>query len=69
MLGRCFVGNLSYKEKKDLTLKTTAGHSYNWNTLFLDQNAVADSIAKKYNVTKEKVNISFFFFLNYIRMF
>ncbi|XP_014209588.1 probable RNA-binding protein 19 [Copidosoma floridanum] len=48
-------GGLSFKDKKELKLKATAGHSHNWNALFLDQNAVADSIAKKYNITKEKL--------------
>lgn len=32
-----------------------AGSSHNWNTLFLGQNAVADTIAAVYNTTKEKV--------------
>ncbi|XP_076648162.1 putative RNA-binding protein 19 [Halictus rubicundus] len=46
---------LSYKEKKDLKTKATAGSSHNWNALFLGQNAVADAIATTYNTTKEKV--------------
>ncbi|XP_031835387.2 putative RNA-binding protein 19 isoform X1 [Nomia melanderi] len=46
---------LSYKEKKQLKAKATAGSSHNWNALFLGQNAVADAIAATYNTTKEAV--------------
>ncbi|KOC62529.1 putative RNA-binding protein 19 [Habropoda laboriosa] len=46
---------LTYKQKKELQAKATAGSSHNWNTLFLGQNAVADAIAATYNTTKEKV--------------
>ncbi|XP_076290361.1 putative RNA-binding protein 19 [Lasioglossum baleicum] len=46
---------LSYKEKKELKTKATAGSAHNWNALFLGQNAVADTIATTYNTTKEKV--------------
>lgn len=46
---------LTYKQKKELKAKTTAGSSHNWNTLFLGQNAVADAIATTYNTTKENV--------------
>lgn len=48
-------GNLTFKEKKDLKAKASAGSSHNWNTLFLGQNAVVDSIATAYNTTKENV--------------
>ena len=47
--------NLTYKQKKELKDKATAGSTHNWNTLFLGQNAVADSIAAMYNTSKEKV--------------
>ncbi|XP_011866993.1 PREDICTED: probable RNA-binding protein 19 [Vollenhovia emeryi] len=47
--------NLTYKEKKELQTKATAGSSHNWNTLFLGQNAVADAIASRYNTSKEKL--------------
>lgn len=47
--------NLTYKQKKELQTKATAGSSHNWNTLFLGQNAVADAIASRYNTTKEKL--------------
>ncbi|XP_029676364.1 probable RNA-binding protein 19 [Formica exsecta] len=47
--------NLTYKQKKELQNKATAGSSHNWNTLFLGQNAVADAIASRYNTTKEKL--------------
>ncbi|XP_050579590.1 probable RNA-binding protein 19 isoform X2 [Bombus affinis] len=46
---------LTYKQKKELKAKITAGSSHNWNTLFLGQNAVADTIAATYNTTKERV--------------
>lgn len=36
-------------------LKSEAGLSHNWNSLFLGQNAVADIIAKTYNTSKENV--------------
>lgn len=45
--------NLTYKQKKELQNKATAGSSHNWNTLFLQQNAVADAITSRYNTTKE----------------
>lgn len=51
------VANLTYKQKKELKDKATAGSTHNWNTLFLGQNAVADSIAAMYNISKEKVII------------
>lgn len=47
--------NLTYKQKKELENKITAGSSHNWNTLFLGQNAVADAIASRYNTTKENL--------------
>ncbi|XP_077267436.1 putative RNA-binding protein 19 [Temnothorax americanus] len=47
--------NLTYKQKKELQTKATAGSSHNWNTLFLGQNAVADAVASRYNTTKEKL--------------
>lgn len=46
----------SFKKKKMAKLKSEAGLSHNWNSLFLGQNAVADIIAKTYNTTKENVN-------------
>jgi len=63
------LGNLTYKQKKELENKASAGSSHNWNTLFLGQNAVADAIACRYNTTKEKVIIMLqllYFFLNLI---
>lgn len=45
----------SFKKKKLAKLKSEAGISHNWNSLFLGQNAVADIIAKTYNTTKENV--------------
>ncbi|KAF6204118.1 hypothetical protein GE061_002458 [Apolygus lucorum] len=45
----------NFKNKKNKQLKAKAGSSYNWNTLFLDLNAVAETISAKYNVSKEDV--------------
>ncbi|XKL60987.1 hypothetical protein PGB90_008044 [Kerria lacca] len=45
----------SFKTKKMQTLKTEAGSSHNWNTLFLGSNAVADLIASTYKISKEKL--------------
>lgn len=47
----------SFKTKKLQTLKAEAGSSYNWNTLFLGQNAVADVMASTYNTSKENVSV------------
>lgn len=49
------VEGLSFKEKKKLKQKHSAGLSHNWNTLFLGANAVADLLAKNYNITKEQI--------------
>uniref|UniRef100_T1HN71 RRM domain-containing protein n=1 Tax=Rhodnius prolixus TaxID=13249 RepID=T1HN71_RHOPR len=45
----------NFKNAKFKKLKAKAGSSHNWNSLFLDLNALADVISKKYNVTKEDV--------------
>lgn len=46
---------LSYKQKKDLKLKQTANSAHNWNALFMGANAVANSLAKNYQTTKEDI--------------
>lgn len=46
---------LSYKQKKELQLKKTAGSSHNWNALFMGADAVAESLARNYKTTKENV--------------
>lgn len=46
---------MSYKKKKELEQKKTAGSSHNWNTLFIGANAVASAVAKSYNTSKEQV--------------
>lgn len=45
----------SFKNKKMSKLKSEAGLSHNWNSLFLGHNAVANIIAKTYNTTKQNV--------------
>lgn len=47
----------SFKTKKLQILKAEAGSSYNWNTLFLGQNAVADVMSSTYNTSKENVSL------------
>jgi len=44
-----------FKKNKDAKLKASASNSYNWNSLFLDVNAVADVMAAEYGVDKSKV--------------
>lgn len=45
----------SYKSKKLQTLKAESQSAHNWNTLFLGSNAVAETIASNYNISKEQV--------------
>lgn len=45
----------SYKKKKEQKAKEEAGKSYNWNTLFLGTNAVADAIADRYAADKSEI--------------
>jgi len=44
-----------FKKQKDAKLKASAGNSYNWNSLFLGVNAVADVMAEQYGVDKAQV--------------
>lgn len=46
---------MSYKKKKELEQKKTAGSSHNWNTLFIGANAVVNAMAKNYKASKEQV--------------
>jgi len=45
----------SFKKKKDLERKANSSNSYNWNSLFLGINAVADAMAKKYKTEKSNI--------------
>ena len=45
----------SYKKLKEKKLKKSASASYNWNTLFLGSNAVADSMAQRYDTEKSDI--------------
>ncbi|KAH9524247.1 putative RNA-binding protein 19 [Bulinus truncatus] len=45
----------SYKKKKDLQQKSKNPSTQSWNTLFLGANAVAESMAKKYNTDKSHI--------------
>ncbi|KAJ6659129.1 hypothetical protein lerEdw1_019432 [Lerista edwardsae] len=49
------AGLSSYKKQKEAKDKANSSSSYNWNTLFMGTNAVADAIAQKYNATKSQV--------------
>ena len=44
-----------FKKQKDAKLKASAGNSYNWNSLFLGVNAVADVMSEQYGVDKAQV--------------
>ncbi|CAG9761792.1 unnamed protein product [Ceutorhynchus assimilis] len=45
----------NFKQKKASQLKSQAGSSHNWNTLFLGHDAVAEVIADNYDIAKEVV--------------
>ena len=45
----------SYKKKKQKNTKKEASSDHNWNTLFLGANAVADAMAKRYQMEKSNV--------------
>lgn len=46
---------LSFKEKKELLQKKTAGSSHNWNTLFMGTNAIVNTLSKNYQASKEAI--------------
>ena len=46
---------MSFKKQKEKKLKKTASSSHNWNTLFLGSNAVADSMAQRYDTEKSSI--------------
>ncbi|XP_078083132.1 putative RNA-binding protein 19 [Mustelus asterias] len=48
-------GSSTYKRSKAAKDKANSNSSYNWNSLFMGTNAVADAIAAKYNATKSQV--------------
>lgn len=45
----------SYKAKKETELKKSAQAGHNWNTLFINQDAVANLMSAKYNVDKSDI--------------
>ena len=45
----------TFKKKKEKQLKSSASSSHTWNTLFLGQNAVADSMANRYGTQKSHI--------------
>uniref|UniRef100_A0A915KIU6 RRM domain-containing protein n=1 Tax=Romanomermis culicivorax TaxID=13658 RepID=A0A915KIU6_ROMCU len=49
------IESSSFKAKKVLKQKETAVSSYNWNTLFLGQNAVADALAERLGTEKSEL--------------
>lgn len=48
-------GKSSYKKEQAAKKKAKAGDAYNWNTLFIRQDTVADAMADKYGVSKGDV--------------
>jgi len=44
-----------FKKKKEKELKENAGSSHNWNSFFMNSDAVAQAIAAKFGVTKAQV--------------
>ena len=46
---------LKYKNKKDTELKKKAHSSHNWNSLFINQDAVANLMASRYNIDKSDI--------------
>lgn len=49
------LSGLSIKERKLFKQKQNAENSFNWNSLFMGTNAVADALAANYNISKEHV--------------
>jgi multiple RNA-binding domain-containing protein 1 len=47
--------NKSFKGKREDQAKKTSQSSYNWNTLFLGSNAVADAMASKFGTQKSTI--------------
>lgn len=45
----------SFKKKRDEKTRASAGNDGNWNSLFLNQNAVAEAIALEFGITKAQV--------------
>lgn len=46
---------LSFKQKKELLQKKQAGSAHNWNTLFMGANAIANTLSKNYQTSKEAI--------------
>lgn len=46
---------MSFKQKKEMEQKKTAGSSHNWNTLFMGADAVANTLVKSYKTSKEQI--------------
>lgn len=49
------LSGLSIKERKLFKQKQNAENSFNWNSLFMGTNAVANALASNYNISKEQV--------------
>lgn len=48
-------GDKSFKKKKSEELKKQAGSSHQWNTLFINPNAVANLMSEKYQIDKSEI--------------
>lgn len=49
------IDEKNFKQKKQAELKKKAQSSHNWNTLFINQNSVANLMASKYQVDKSDI--------------
>lgn len=45
----------SFKKEKESEMKAKAGHSHNWNSLFLGINSTVDIMSENYNIEKSKL--------------
>lgn len=48
-------GPHSFKSKRDQERKSNSSNEFNWNTLFMNSDAVADSMATKLGVQKSDI--------------
>jgi RNA recognition motif-containing protein len=50
-----FKNSSTFKSKKEAELKKQAQSSHNWNSLFINQDSVANLMASKYNINKSDI--------------
>lgn len=49
------IDDASFNDKKTQKIKATAGSAFNWNSLFLNPNAISDAIAKELGIPKSSL--------------